>query len=123
LRACREQNGYRATIDHRSQNALCLLLQQTTKFSLLDHLRLPLVPANDERIKGYISNEAKRFKAAYEASLEEINHLQQELETANNETGGKYSDLKREFAGVIEEHDREIEVLSAKYEVKLDQLR
>jgi hypothetical protein len=116
LTACRDHNGYRAVLDYRDENGPCLLLQQTTKFSLLKHLKLPLVPANDERIKAYVCKEAKRFKASYEAALEEIAELQQELRAAKNETRGKYNDLKAEYARMMEEHRAEIENMRSMYE-------
>jgi chromosome segregation ATPase len=123
LSACREHDGYRAVIDHRVQDGPCLLLQQTTKFSLLEHLRLPLVPASDERIKGYISSEAKRFKAAYEACLQEVAQLQEELQAATSDTHGRYNALKAELARLLEQHSEELEALCAKYEGQLEKLR
>jgi chromosome segregation ATPase len=123
LNACRDHDGYRAVIDIRSVKEPYLFLQQTTKFSMLEHLTLPLVPASDDRIRQYMCSEVQRFKGSYEAALEEIARLQEELQEAISATHGRYNDLKVLVGRLREEHSQEVEGLCAKYEKELETLR
>jgi predicted nucleic acid-binding Zn-ribbon protein len=123
LATCQEHDGFRAVLDERHANRSFLQLQQTTKFSLITHLKLPLVAASDDRLKSYLSDEAKRFKAAFEMSVEEVEKLRNELSCAAEDGNARSVKWKREIDRIRQEHNAEMEAMRRKFEKALDKDR
>ncbi len=133
LTDCNEKNDFKAVIDCRSQSPL-LLLQQMTKISLLTPIRLTLIPASDERIKEYLSNQTKNFKNAYEKTLEELQAVHEELQNSRAESEGQTNkfrniieEQKQKYKHQIEqlnqEHDLLVESIKNKDKEEIDNLR
>ena len=133
LTDCNDKDEFKAVIDCRAQDPL-LLLQQMTKISLLTPIRLTLVPASDNRIKEYLANETKSFKAAYERTKEQLQELNEELEqtrAAADHSSNQYiqqmEDQKQKYKHQIEqmrqEQDSFVETLKSTHAASIEAQR
>ena len=118
--ACNEDSEYKAVIDQRTPNGPALLLQQETKISLLTHLKLPLVPASDARLKEYLSSETKHFKAAFQAAQARIEELQRGFEKKAQETQRQYGELEQSMSERQEDFNHQLKATKDKFEKMLD---
>jgi hypothetical protein len=120
---CNRAEDFKAVIDQRLSNGPCLLLQQITKFSLITHLKLPLVPANESRLNEYLSSEVHRFKEAFEASQAEIVNLQGQMDVAEERAKRRHRRLEDRLAQQECEYSAQMEALKERCEAALAEQR
>lgn len=119
LQECTDDDNYRAVLNQDSPDGPVLLLQQITKFSLITHLKLILVRADDERLKEYLSGRVKFFKAAYEKSQEEIAELHESMAGEADTRKKDKDDFARLFENERKSHQEEIDALTEKAEARI----
>jgi chromosome segregation ATPase len=121
--SCNSDDDFKAVIDQRIQNGPCLLLQEVTNFSLITHLKLPLVPAGDARLKEHLSREVVRFKAAFLEAQEEIETLRRELGAADARTAERCRRLQEKAMAHNQALEEKLAQLTEKCDVDLNQQR
>jgi predicted nuclease with TOPRIM domain len=123
LDSCNSDDHFKAVIDHGLQNGPCLMLQEVTTFSLITHLKLPLVPAGDSRLKEHLSAEVQRFKAAFLEGQEEIETLRRELATGDARTAERCRRVQEKARAHHQSLEEKFAQLTEKHEVDLNQQR
>jgi chromosome segregation ATPase len=123
LRDCVERHEQQAVIDKRSESRPYLLLQEKTRYRLLTHLKLALIPASDARLKAYLAHEARQFKAAFLDSQRQVAEMQSKLESVSDHTKKQLRRVEQRFVQQGQEYEDTVAGLQNKYEAMLEEQR
>lgn len=122
LTECNENSEFKAVLDCKKQEPI-MRFQQMTKISLLTPVKLTLIPASDQRIKEYLSNETKFFKQQFERTVEELRSVQEAFESSKNTANGKANELKKAMENQKAKYQAELEKVSQEHDDYVERLK